>query len=106
MNELELVSFQIISAVGTAKSNYIEAMRLAEKGNFEEAEEKIKEGQKVFLDGHKAHAGLIQKEAAGEGVSINLLLMHAEDQLMSAETVKIMAEEIIKLNKRIKTLEK
>ncbi|WP_300279193.1 PTS lactose/cellobiose transporter subunit IIA [Peptacetobacter sp.] len=106
MNELELVSFQIISAVGTAKSNYIEAMRLAEKGKFEEAEEKIKEGQKVFLDGHKAHAGLIQKEAAGEGVNINLLLMHAEDQLMSAETVKIMAEEIIKLNKRIETLEK
>ena len=66
MNELELISFQIISAVGTAKSNYIEAMRLAEKGEFEKAEEIIKEGQKVFLEGHKAHAGLIQKEAAGE----------------------------------------
>ena len=34
MNELELISFQIISAVGTAKSNYIEAMRLAEKVNL------------------------------------------------------------------------
>lgn len=106
MNELELISFQIISAVGTAKSTYIEAMRLAEKGKFEEAEEKIKEGQKVFLEGHKAHAGLIQKEAAGEEVKINILLMHAEDQLMSAETIKLMAEEIIKLNKRINALEK
>lgn len=106
MNELELISFQIISAVGTAKSNYIEAMRLAEKGEFEKAEEIIKEGQKVFLEGHKAHSGLIQKEAAGESVNINILLMHAEDQLMAAETAKLMAEEIIKLNKRIAALEK
>ena len=106
MNELELISFQIISAVGTAKSNYIEAMRLAEKGEFEKAEEMIKEGQEVFLEGHKAHAGLIQKEAAGESVNINILLMHAEDQLMAAETAKLMAEEIIKLNKRIAALEK
>lgn len=106
MNELELISFQIISAVGTAKSNYIEAMKLAEKGEFEKAEEMIKEGQKVFLEGHKAHASLIQKEAAGESVAINILLMHAEDQLMAAETAKLMAEEIIKLNKRIAALEK
>lgn len=106
MNELELISFQIISAVGTAKSTFIEAMRLAEKNEFEAAEEKIKEGQSEFLEGHKAHASLIQKEAAGDNVNINMLLMHAEDQLMSAETIKIMAEEIIKLNKRIKTLEK
>lgn len=60
----------------------------------------------MFLEGHKAHAGLIQKEAAGEAVNINILLMHAEDQLMAAETAKLMAEEIIKLNKRIAALEK
>lgn len=31
MDNLELVSFQIISAVGVAKSSYIEAMKIAEK---------------------------------------------------------------------------
>lgn len=31
MDNLELVSFQIISAVGVAKSFYIEAMKIAEK---------------------------------------------------------------------------
>ena len=33
-----------------------------------------------------------------ETVVPNILLMHAEDQLMSAETIKMMALEIIKLN--------
>ena len=34
-----------------------------------------------------------------------MLMAHAEDQLMNAETTKIMAEEIIKLSQRIKKLE-
>lgn len=106
MNEMELVCFQIISSVGMAKSAYIEAMNAAEKGDFDLAQTKIKEGEDVFVNGHTAHASLIQKEASGEGVVPTLLLMHAEDQLMSAETIKVMANEIIKLNQRLYTLEK
>ena len=34
------------------------------------------------------------------------ILMHAEDQLMSAETIKVMALEIIRLNERVAALEK
>ena len=101
MDNLELVSFQIISAVGVAKSSYIEAMKIAEKGDFDLAKAKIKEGDQEFVKGHEAHAGLIQKE-----VVPNILLMHAEDQLMSAETIKMMALEIIKLNQRLYSLEK
>ena len=100
MDNLELVSFQIISAVGVAKSSYIEAMKIAEKGDFDLAKAKIKEGDQEFVKGHEAHAGLIEK------VVPNILLMHAEDQLMSAETIKMMALEIIKLNQRLYSLEK
>jgi len=97
MEGMELISFQIISAVGTAKSMYIEAIQAAKKGNFDEADQLMKEGAEVFLDGHKAHASLIQKEASGEKIDFSLLLMHAEDQLMNAETTKLMAVEIIEL---------
>ena len=37
MEGLELQCFQIISAVGMARSSYIEAIQEAKKGNFEEA---------------------------------------------------------------------
>ena len=40
---------------------------------------------------------MIQKEAAGEKSEFSLLLMHAEDQLMTTETLKIVAEEFIEL---------
>jgi len=99
MEGLEMVSFQIISAVGTAKSMYIQAIQEAKAGNFDEADRLIAEGQQTYLEGHKAHSSLIQKEASGETVAFSLLLMHAEDQLMATETFKIVAQELIELHK-------
>ena len=58
------------------------------------------------INGHVAHSELIQQEASGNHVVPSILLMHAEDQLMSAETIKVMALEIIRLNERVKALEK
>ncbi|MCH1939726.1 PTS lactose/cellobiose transporter subunit IIA [Holdemania massiliensis] len=104
MNGIELVSFNIISAVGTARSCYIEAIHCAKEEKFEEAENLLAEGQKVFIEGHHAHMELIQKEAEGEKTEFSLLLMHAEDQLMSAEGFGILAEEFISLYKQLKYL--
>ncbi|TYZ27863.1 PTS lactose/cellobiose transporter subunit IIA [Selenomonas caprae] len=100
MEGLELIAFQIISAVGTARSCYIEAIQEAKKGNYESAEKLIKDGDEAFVEGHDAHAGLLQKEASGEGGNINLLILHAEDQLMSAEGFKTIALEFIEVYKR------
>lgn len=75
-----------------------------EEENFDLADEKIKEGEKFFSEGHEAHSALIQQESSGDDIKLSLLLMHAEDQLMSAETIKIMAKEVIKLNNRIQNL--
>ncbi|MHC1734453.1 MAG: PTS lactose/cellobiose transporter subunit IIA [Erysipelotrichaceae bacterium] len=101
MEGMELLSFQIISAVGTARSMYIEAIQEAKNGKFDEAEALIAEGSDMFVQGHHAHAELIQKEACGEQTPFSLLLMHAEDQLMSAEAFKIIAEELIAVYKRL-----
>ena len=100
MEGLELIAFQIISAVGTARSCYIEAIQEAKKGNYESAEKLIKDGDEAFVEGHDAHAGLLQKEASGEGGNVNLLILHAEDQLMSAEGFKTIALEFIEVYKR------
>ncbi|NME43604.1 PTS lactose/cellobiose transporter subunit IIA [Faecalicoccus pleomorphus] len=101
MEGMELVSFQIISSVGTAKSMFIEAIYLAKQGKIQEAKQLIKEGDTIFIEGHKAHAKLIQKEATGETIIPQLLLVHAEDQLMSAEGFKTIATEIIDLYQKL-----
>lgn len=106
MEDIELIIFQIISTVGTAKSLYHEAVQEAKSGNFERAQDLIVEGEKYFVEGHHVHKELITKEANEEPVKLSLLLMHAEDQLMSAESFKIVAEEFITVHKKFEELEK
>lgn len=97
MGELETIAFQIIAAVGNARSLYIEAIHEAAAGHLDEAERLMREGRASFHEGHAAHASLITAEAAGEGKPMSLILTHAEDQLMSAEAFGILAEEFITL---------
>ena len=106
MEGLELTAFQIISSVGPPRSWYLEPTHAAKKRDYEEAENLIKEGDEAFIEGHDAHAGLLQKEASGEGNTVNLLILHAEDQLMSAEAFKTISLEFIDAYKRIEALEK
>lgn len=101
MEDIVMVCFEIISNVGMARGSYIEAIDLATEGKFDEAEAKIQEGNEFFVKGHTAHTDLIQKEAAGEKTEVVLMLVHSEDQLMSAENFKILAEKFIALSKKI-----
>ena len=105
MEGLELTAFQIISAVGTARSSYIEAISVAKTGDIEGAKKLIKDGDEMFVEGHNAHAGLLEKEANGELGQLGLLMLHAEDQLMSAEAFKTIALEFIDSYERIEALE-
>ena len=59
-------------------------------------------GGAAFAEGHKAHAALLRDEASGNDPKImTLLLVHAEDQLMAAETFRTLALEFIDVYKKI-----
>lgn len=103
MEGLELIAFQIISAVGMARSNYIEAIQEAKQQNYDKAKELIEEGDKMFVEGHDAHAKLLTQEAEGSS-AVSILILHAEDQLMSAEAFKIIALEFIDVYQRMDSL--
>ena len=101
MDELVRTSFQIIAAVGGARSSYVEAVAAAKAGDFKRADELMKAGDESFLGGHDAHTSLIQREAAGDPVNMTLMITHAEDQLMAAESFKIVAAELIDVYRRM-----
>ena len=95
--EMELICFQLIANSGAAKSCFVEAIQLAKKGQFEDANAKLEEAEEAFVEAHKIHAELIQKEASGEKTEFSLLFMHAEDQMASTEIVQLLAQELIEL---------
>lgn len=104
MTELEsvqLLSFQIIAAVGNARSLYLEAIQAAKQGDYQQANALIEEGNDSFKQGHDVHTQLVQREAAGDQATFSLMILHAEDQLMSAESFGILANEFIDVYRRI-----
>lgn len=99
--ELMMSCFQIITYVGSARTCFINAIQSAKAGDFDGAAELLRQGDEAFVQGHTGHAELISQEAAGELPEIGLIIMHAEDQLMSAESFRIIAEEFIDMYRRL-----
>lgn len=97
----EMMIFQLISAAGAAKSAYMEALQLGKEGKYEEAKATIAKGDELYAEGHHAHAQMLAESAEGVVGGAALILVHAEDQMMSAETIKVMVEELIALYQKV-----
>lgn len=104
--ELELVVFNIVGYAGEARTNAYRALELSEEGKFDEAMESLKKSDEAILKAHNVQTDLIQKEAAGEKISVSMLFVHAQDHLMTAISERELIKKMIKQNKRILELEK
>ncbi|MGL5204815.1 MAG: PTS lactose/cellobiose transporter subunit IIA [Metamycoplasmataceae bacterium] len=95
----------IITFAGTAKSDAMLAIYSAKKYDFKDAKIKLESAEKNMIEAEKQHADLVQQEAAGVEIKIPLLLMHAEDQLLSTQTLMLMAEEFVSLYEKLWKME-
>lgn len=99
--ELAQVAFQIITFSGEAKSFAMLAVYAAKEGKFDEANENIKKANENIHKAGEQHFELIQKEASGERINVPLILLHAEDQLLSTQTLILMAQELVEVHKKL-----
>lgn len=95
--EMNNINCELIGYVGAAKGLFVEAIELAAKGDLEKAKELYNQGEEAFTEGHKVHGSLLTKFANGEDVPVDILTVHAQCQMMSAEDFKVLAEKIIEL---------
>lgn len=94
---MEKTIMELIVNAGNARSRAMEAISAANNGEVDIAKKKMIECEDALDKAHDIQTNLIQKEAAGEKIEINLLVIHAQDHLMNAATIKDMAKEFIKL---------
>jgi PTS system cellobiose-specific IIA component len=95
--ETEEIAMTIIANAGGARSLAIDAIHQAKSGDFASAASKLKDAEAALLKAHQAQTKLLTQEAEGKAVKLSLLLVHAQDHLMNAVTVKDLAQEIIAL---------
>ncbi|WP_088042591.1 PTS lactose/cellobiose transporter subunit IIA [Bacillus sp. EAC] len=97
-NETEI--FTLILHGGNGRSSAMEAIQAAKKGNMDLAREKLKEANEAINEAHHIQTTLIQSEIGGNPTVISLLMIHAQDHLMNAITVKDMAKEFVDMYER------
>lgn len=102
MDRVEEIVFELIIYAGNARSSSMEAVFYAKQGKMTESEKSLKEAGEQLSKAHQIQTSLIQQEAAGQTTPLSLLLIHAQDHLMNAMTVKDLAGEFIDLYKRLK----
>ncbi|WP_077616117.1 PTS lactose/cellobiose transporter subunit IIA [Caenibacillus caldisaponilyticus] len=100
--EASEIAFQLILHGGNARSSAMMAIQAAKQGNIEEARRLLTEADQSLSEAHGIQTSLIQAEARGEKTEVALLLVHAQDHLMNAITVKDLAGELVDLYAKIK----
>ncbi|MFJ8415967.1 PTS lactose/cellobiose transporter subunit IIA [Bacillus paramycoides] len=105
MDTIEMKVFHLILHGGNARSCSMEAIDCAKRGEFKEAEAKLQEALNELQEAHRLQTELIQKEAGGEKTEVTLLMVHAQDHLMNAITVKELASEFVELYRKISVAE-
>ncbi len=65
------------------------------------AEEKLQEAARELTEAHHYQTELIQNEAGGEKTDMTLLMVHAQDHLMNAMTVKDLAAELVEIYEKV-----
>lgn len=98
--QLEAVMGLIVNA-GNAKSDAMEAIQAAKKGDFEQAHEKLKAAEQALVEAHHSQTSLLTDEANGKPMNITLLTVHSQDHLMTSITFNDLAKEVVEIYERL-----
>lgn len=98
---LDKTAFQITLHGGNAKDLAHDALVLAKKGEYEQAESLLADAEAEFNLGHDVQSKAMQKDDKDNRVVPTLLLVHAKDHLMAAKTEINLIKELIDLHKKL-----
>jgi len=101
MDEEYVTAFELITKAGTSKSTSMLALQAARAGELDKARELLEQAGTDLLAAHHVQTDLVQGEAAGRRVPLNIILVHAQDHLTSAILLRDLAEEFIHLYARL-----
>lgn len=92
-------SMELIFFAGNAKSLAMTAIGLAEEGDVEAAQAKLKEARKELSNSHKIQTGMMKEEIDGTPIEKSILLIHSQDHFMGASLTCDLAQKFINVYK-------
>jgi PTS system cellobiose-specific IIA component len=105
MMNLEQEIFTIILHTGNARGFAYEALEAAESFDFDKADLLLNQADEELGKAHQTQTKLIQAEMNGVAFEKTLLLIHAQDHLMTAMSEQKLIERMIRVVKKLKESE-
>lgn len=99
---LEQEIFNIILHAGNARRLAYEALEATETFDFDRADQLLKQAEEELEKAHETQTKLIQAEMNGTTFEKSLLLIHAQDHLMTAVSEQKLIERMIRVIKKLK----
>lgn len=101
MNNLENDIFEIIVNAGQGKAYAYEALEKAEENKFDEIDDLFDKSDEFFAKAHNIQTKLMQEELGSDSKLVSLLMVHAQDQLMTALESRDLIRHMVKMHKII-----
>lgn len=101
MDNQEII-MQLIVSSGSSRSLSMEAIGHAKNGDIDGAKNLLQSACDELGSAHRIQTELIQNEAAGKKTELSLLMIHAQDHLMNAITIRDLAREFVDLYENLK----
>ncbi|MGD8111845.1 PTS lactose/cellobiose transporter subunit IIA [Vibrio sp. NTOU-M3] len=99
--EQEIVVMEIICNAGEARSLCFEALRLSRAKQFAQAEEKLASAKECLNKAHLVQTQLIEQDMGEGKVPMTLVMVHAQDHLMTTILAHELAAEMVALHKQL-----
>lgn len=103
--ELQQVAFEIILYSGEGRTLIHEAFEAMRKEEYEASFQKLEESNDKLVEAHKAQTTLLQKYSSGDKIEMEVIMVHAQDHLMTTMTLREVALEMLELYKVTKRKE-
>ncbi|WP_062268740.1 PTS N,N'-diacetylchitobiose transporter subunit IIA [Endozoicomonas arenosclerae] len=99
--DLESAVMEIIINSGQARSCAYEALSKAKTGDYQGAEEMMAQSQEAAKEAHKVQTQLIEEDQGEGKTPMTLVMVHAQDHLMTSMLAQEMVQELITLHKKV-----
>ena len=100
IEELQVAAFEIILHSGTTRATVHEAFAAMRLGHYDEASQKLEAANTELVEAHHAQTKLLQDYASGVEIKIEIIMVHAQDHLMTTLLLKDIISTLIDVYKK------
>ncbi len=100
-DELEEVVMGLIINSGSARSQAYAALKKAKQGDFVAAHEMMAQSRLALNEAHRVQTQLIESDQGQGKMKVSLVLVHAQDHLMTSMLARELIAELIELHEKM-----